>query len=761
VTDASDLLDGLSLEQKAALCVGASAWTTVPEGARAVRMSDGPHGVRFVADEHLAGRESEPATCFPTAVALASTWNPLLAREVGAALGAEAAACGVDVLLGPGVNIKRTPLGGRNFEYFSEDPYLAGELAVAWIEGLQSRGVGASLKHFALNNQEFQRQSIDVEIDERALREIYLPAFEAAVTRARPWTVMCAYNRVAGQLCSQHPRLLSAILRDEWGFDGAVVSDWGAVRDRVAALAAGLDLEMPGPRPRHVQELVTAVTEGNLPLATLDAAVLRLQRLTERAAARGAAAPVDADAHHALARRVAAESMVLLKNDGLLPLAPGARVALVGRSVREPKIQGGGSSRVNPTRVDLPWDALLADLPGAQYAEGWAADLRPDPALIREATDAARASEAALVFLALPGELESEGYDRTDLTLPPAQVELLRSVAAVQPRTAVILNSGGAVDMRAWIGEVPAVLQAWTMGQAGGGALADVLMGRVSPSGKLAETFPLAIEDTPAYLAYPGENGRARYDEGCYVGYRYYEARRRPVLFPFGHGLSYTTFVYDDLRVSASSFDAGDALSVSLSVANSGEALGQEIVQLYVHDPVSRLRRPVKELKAFAKVTLQPGEVRRVTLELGERAFSYYDPLHARWVAEPGDFDVLVGASASDIRLRARVTLVHGTELPFALTRDSSVREWLADPRGEPVLAPMLPQIRHGMASAMGSDQDHQAIGMDLDRFLMDMPLVSILAFGETSPDVSAVGLVDELLARARGDDRTAEEVTA
>jgi len=768
VTDPKELLERLSVEEKAALVVGASAWTTVPlpdSGVEPIRMSDGPHGVRFIADEKAMTRESEPATCFPTAVALASSWDVELVREVGAALGAEAAALGVDVLLGPGVNIKRTPLGGRNFEYFSEDPYLAGELAVAWIDGLQSRGVGASVKHFALNNQEFQRNSIDVEVDERALREIYLPAFEAAVTRAHPWTVMCAYNRVGGELCSQHPRLLDDILKREWGFEGLVVSDWGAVRDRAAAVAAGLDVEMPGPRPGHVQEVLDALADGRLALDRLDEAVKRVLRIAQRAqtARREAAGAreVDVGAHHRLARRAAQDGMVLLKNDDLLPLAVDRPLAVIGRTAKEPKVQGGGSSRVNATRVDDAWSALLELGAELRYAEGWAADLRPNAELVRGAVDAARQAEAALLFVALPGALESEGYDRTELGLPAAQVELIQAVAAAQPRTAVVLNSGGAVDMRSWLGSVPAVLQAWTMGQAGGGALAEVLMGRACPSGKLAETFPLAIEDTPAFLSYPGENGRVRYDEGLFVGYRYYDARRQSVLFPFGHGLSYTTFAYQDLHVSTASFDAGDTIDVSFSLTNTGAVAGREVAQLYVHDAASHLRRPPKELKGFAKVVLEPGETQRVTLRLDTRSFAYYDPSHRRWVAEAGDFELLVGASSADIRLRARVTLAHGTALPFALTRESTIREWLADSRGKAVLEPLLGPIRQGMAHAMGSADESQAIGMDLDRFLMDMPLVSLLGFQETDAGVSAAALVDDLLARARGGAHAAEEAPA
>ncbi|MEJ2290717.1 MAG: glycoside hydrolase family 3 C-terminal domain-containing protein [Deinococcales bacterium] len=757
MTDAPSPLTRMTLREKASLFVGATPWTTtaLPHlDLRAIRVTDGPHGVRLVEDAGGPGQDTLPATCFPTAVGLASSWNTELLHEVGAALGEEAASLGADVLLGPGVNMKRTPLCGRNFEYFSEDPFLAGELAVHYIDGLQSRGVGASLKHFALNNQEFQRNAIDVVVDERPLREIYLAAFEAAVTRARPWTVMAAYNRVDGELCYRNARLLKEILVDEWGFDGVVVSDWGAVRDPVAALEAGLHLEMPGPKRLHVDAVVDAVEGGRLDPARLDEAVARILGLADRAASARRGEPYDEASHHALAQRAAAEGMVLLQNGGALPLDADQRIAIIGRSAREPHLQGGGSAHVRPTRVESPWDALSANVRDLRYAEGWAADLADRPDLVYEARAAAADADVAVVFAALPGALESEGYDRRTLALPDAQIRLLREVAAAGRPTVVVLNTGGAIDVTPWADDVDAIVQAWTMGQAGGGALADLLLGRVNPSGKLAETFPLRLEDTPAYLSYPGENGRAPYAEGLFIGYRYYDARELPVAFPFGHGLSYTTFAYRDLQVSPSelddaSFDEGATLTVRFDVTNTGEREGQEVAQLYVHDREARLRRPVKELKGFAKVRLRPGETHTVTLTLDRRAFAYYDPAHGRWVTESGAFDLLVGASAADIRLRTEVTLRRGTPLPFILDHDSTLREWLDDPRARSVLGPLVDEIRSRVARSMHGDDD-QVIGMDLTGFLMDMPLVNVLAFHEEEIGVSAAEQVDALLARAR-----------
>ncbi|MFN2131981.1 MAG: beta-glucosidase, partial [Anaerolineae bacterium] len=639
--DTSTVLSRLTLEEKAALCTGATPWQTVAIerlGIPSITVADGPHGVRRVADTETLMAESLPATCFPTASALASTWDVDLLRALGEALGDECISLGVDILLGPGNNMKRTPLCGRNFEYYSEDPFLGGELAAAFIEGVQGTGVGTSLKHYAANNQEHKRFVIDAQVDERTLREIYLAGFERAVVKAQPWTVMCAYNRLNGTYCSQHRWLLHDVLKEEWGYDGFVVSDWGAVHDRPAALKAGLELEMPGPRPDRVQAVVEAVRSGELDESVLDAAVARLLQVIWRAAETPKGdGEIDVDAHHALARRIAGEAIVLLKNEGgLLPLPALRRIAVIGAAAKTPTFQGGGSSHINPTRVDVPLEELQALAGDAEvcYAEGYAMEEGFDQALIDQAVVIAREADVALLYVALPAFKESEGYDRPDLRLTEQQVALIQAVAAAQPQSIVILNSGSAVTMDPWIAEVPAVIEAWMMGQAGGGAIADVLFGTVNPSGKLAETFPRRLEDTPSFLNYPGENGVVRYGEGAYIGYRYYDAKGMDVLYPFGHGLSYTSYAYSNLRVSAQSFTDVDGLTVSVDVTNTGDVAGKEIVQVYVHDVAARLSRPVKELKGFAKVALQPGETRTVTLELDARAFAYYDPAYQRWVTE-------------------------------------------------------------------------------------------------------------------------------
>ncbi|MFL7808413.1 MAG: glycoside hydrolase family 3 C-terminal domain-containing protein, partial [Anaerolineae bacterium] len=657
--------------------------------------------------------ESLPATCFPTASALASTWDVDLLRALGEALGEECISLGVDILLGPGNNMKRTPLCGRNFEYYSEDPFLGGELAAAFIEGVQGTGVGTSLKHYAANNQEHKRFVIDAQVDERTLREIYMAGFERAVVKAQPWTVMCAYNRLNGTYCSQHRWLLHDVLKEEWGYDGFVVSDWGAVHDRPAALKAGLELEMPGPRPDRVQAVVEAVRSGELDESVLDAAVARLLQVIWRAAETPKGdGEIDVDAHHVLARRIAGEAIVLLKNEGgLLPLPALRRIAVIGAAAKTPTFQGGGSSHINPTRVDVPLEELQALAGDAEvcYAEGYAMEEGFDQALIDQAVVIAREADVALLYVALPAFKESEGYDRPDLRLTEQQVALIQAVAAAQPQSIVILNSGSAVTMDPWIAEVPAVIEAWMMGQAGGGAIADVLFGTVNPSGKLAETFPRRLEDTPSFLNYPGENGVVRYGEGAYIGYRYYDAKGMDVLYPFGHGLSYTSYAYSNLRVSAQSFTDVDGLTVSVDVTNTGDVAGKEIVQVYVHDVAARLSRPVKELKGFAKVALQPGETRTVTLELDARAFAYYDPAYQRWVTESGAFEILVGRSAADICLTVAVEMESTQILPSILDADSTVGEWMADPVGVQVLQPLLQQAME----QMGQGGDSEVIGMD------------------------------------------------
>ena len=753
----AELIAQMTLEEKAALCTGASAWTTTPVerlGIPALLMTDGPHGVRRVPDVNLLGAPSLPATCFPTASALAASWDTDLLHELGQVLAEEAIALEVDLLLGPGVNMKRSPLCGRNFEYFAEDPYLAGELAVALINGIQSKGVGTSLKHFAANNQESRRFTISADVDERTLHEIYLPAFEAAVKRAQPWSVMCAYNKLNGTFCSEHHELLVEILKEKWGFEGFVVSDWGAVRDRVKALQGGLDLEMPGPKPRRTEAIITAVRNGEVDEAVLDETVRRIVTIAFKAAATPKGGSVDVTAHHALARRIAGESIVLLKNNGLLPLEQPRQIAVIGRSAQAPHFQGGGSSHINPTQVDSPFVELdkLADAEEISYSAGYTAATEFDQGLIDEAVIVAQKADVALLYIALPSSKESEGYDRPDLDLTPQQVALIKAVCAVQPRTVVILNSGSAVTMGDWIDGPAAILQAWMMGQAGGGAIADVLFGVVNPSGKVTETFPHRLVDTPAYLNFPGDQTTVRYGEGIFNGYRYYDAKALPVLFPFGHGLSYTTFAYDNLWLSATTCQDIDGVTVSVDVTNTGSVAGKEIVQVYVHDQAAGLVRPPKELKGFAKVALQPGETQTVTMALDFRAFAYYHPGHHQWITEDGDFDILVGASATDIRCQATVTVQSTLTLPSLLNRESTVRDWLADPRGRAVFEPMFQQMITQLGAAMGTDSpDSAAIGMDMMGFLLETPLLSLLHFQENLLPMGADELVDGLLYQVHG----------
>jgi beta-glucosidase len=748
------ILEQMTLEEKAALCTGASFWTTTPVkrlGVPEMMVTDGPHGVRRVPDVMEILTESLPATCFPTASCLASTWNVDLAGEMGQALGDECVALNVDVILGPGANMKRTPLCGRNFEYFSEDPFLAGELAASLINGIQRKGVGTSLKHFAANSQEFHRFSVSAEIDERTLREIYLPAFETAVKKAKPWTVMCAYNKLNGTLCSENHELLGNILKKEWGFEGLVVSDWGAVHDRVASLKGGVDLEMPGPKEARVKNVVEAVRAGELDEAVLNEAVRRILNIVFKAAQTPKGGKFDIDAHHTLARQISAEGIVLLKNNGVLPLMGARRIAVIGRAACEPYYQGGGSSHINATRVDIPFDELrkLAGSAELIYSEGYPADTSFHSALIDEAVAAAGASDVALLYICLPAGKESEGYDRADLDLTPQQVALIKAVYAVQPQTVVILNNGAPVVMSEWIDSTAAVVEAWMMGQAGGGAIADVLMGRVNPSGRLAETFPLKLTDTPATINYPGEVDKMRYGEGIFIGYRYYEAKQMPVQFPFGHGQSYTTFEYSQSRVSASTFKDVDGLTVSVNVTNTGKVAGKEVIQVYVHDHKSALVRPAKELKGFAKVELQPGETRTVTIPLDFRAFAYYHPGYQQWITEDGEFDILIGASSADIRAIQTVMLQSSLKLPTLLNKLSTVHDWLEDPKGRAVIGPAIQEHLAKTMKQFGlGENGAQALGMQ--DLVLDMPFLSLLEFQEDSLPIPPAKIVDGLLAQLR-----------
>ena len=699
-SNASSLLAELTLEEKASLCLGSDFWHTAPVerlGVPAVMVTDGPHGLRKQAGEadHVGISGSVPATCFPTACALASSWDPALAERIGEAIGREARGQGVAVVLGPGINIKRSPLCGRNFEYFSEDPLLSGVLGAALIDGIQGQGVGTSLKHYAVNNQETDRLRVSAEVDERTLRELYLAGFEHAVKTARPWTMMCAYNKVNGTYASEHTWLLTTVLREEWGFDGLVVSDWGAVHDRVAALAAGLDLEMPPNLGVSDTAIITAVRGGDLDEHVLDAAVARVLQLIDRATANPEPPPaLDADAHHALARAAAADCAVLLKNqDRLLPLRPAAgdTIAVIGEFARTPRYQGAGSSQVNPTRVDIPLEELRAGVPeGVEvaFAAGYGLDPSDhDQQLAAEAVALAARADVVLVFLGLAAAAESEGFDRPHMDLPANQTALVARLAGANPKLAVVLANGSAVRLSDWDQHAKAVLECWLPGQAAGGATADLLLGVANPSGRLAETLPLRLEDTPSYLNFPGEAGQVRYGEGVFVGYRGYDTLDRQVSYPFGHGLSYTSFDYADLttNVTGRHQDGDLAVEVACRVTNTGDRRGKEVVQLYVGDPESSVARPPRELKAFAKVDLDPGQTTTVELTLTARDFSWWSTRHHDWVLEGGEFELAVGASSRDLRLTTTLD-IDAPPPPATLDGMTTLQEWLADPTGAALL---------------------------------------------------------------------------
>ncbi|WP_327330245.1 glycoside hydrolase family 3 C-terminal domain-containing protein [Streptomyces sp. NBC_01208] len=720
----------LSTRQQAALGSGADFWSTKKVGdIPSLVLTDGPHGVRrqVGASDHLGIAASEPATCFPPAVGLGQSWDAELTGEVGAALGVESRALGVDVLLGPGVNIKRDPRCGRNFEYYSEDPYLSGRLAASWVRGLQGTGVGASLKHFAANNTEHDRMRSSSDIAPRPLREIYLRAFQHVVQQAQPWTVMCSYNRVNGTYASENRWLLTGVLRDEWGFDGVVVSDWGAVQDRVKAVAAGLDLEMPGSGGATDQQIVDSVESGELDAAVAARAAGRMITLAARAeAGRAVQVPAfDAGTHHALARQVAARCVVLLKNDPvaeqtLLPLDAGRSLAVVGEFARNPRYQGGGSSHVNPTRVDIPLDeirALAGDGTDITYAAGFTTDGDGDAAaLCHEAAQAAAAADTAVVFLGLAAHQESEGFDREHIELPAEQLDVLAAVVGAQPRTVVVLSHGGVLRLSTVADLAPAVLDGALLGQAGGGALADVLFGRVNPSARLTETVPARIQDTPAYLNFPGEHSHVTYGEGLFVGYRWYEARDLDVTFPFGHGLSYTSFSYTDLDLTEN--DQG--ISASVTITNTGERTGREVVQFYVAKPDSSVARPPQELKAHAVVRLAPAESGRVTVQLHRADLAYWDIRGERWLVEGGDYEVRAAASSRDVRVTSVVD-VTGDAFVLPLTLDSTLGEVMATPGAAEALGALMP--------IPAADAGNDTLGVDMARMMASLPVGRLLSF--------------------------------
>ena len=675
VLDVKKLVNELTLEEKASLCSGADFWHTkaidrlnIP----AAMVSDGPHGIRkqeSLAD-HMGVAESIKAIGFPTASAMACSFDRDLLHKVGDALGEECVAEDLAVLLGPGINMKRSPICGRNFEYYSEDPVVAGELGAAFVNGVQEHGVGTSLKHFAANNQEWRRMSISAEIDERTLREIYLAAFETVVKKAQPWTIMCSYNRINGVYSCENDWLLNKVLRDEWGFEGLVMTDWGAMDERVPSLKAGLDLEMPDCHGETDKLIVKAVQSGELEEPVLDTAVERILTMVDKyLTARKGIDPAsmvhplpssvergyDVAAHHALARTTAEQSAVLLKNEDILPLQKDKKIAFIGEFAKVPRIQGGGSSHINNTSVESALDAAGDSV---SYAQGFHIDEETtDETLLQEAITLAKESDVAVIFAGLPDSFESEGFDRTHLNMPANQNELIARISEVQPNVVVVLHSGSPIAMP-WLDKVAGVLQMYLAGQASGGAAVNLLFGDATPCGKLAETFPLHLEDNPSYLNFPGNREKVCYQEGVFIGYRYYDKKKMDVLFPFGYGLSYTDFTYSNMKVTVNGKNAADVdviketdeIVVSADITNTGNCDGAEIVQLYIKNPVVYEIRPEKELRDFAKVFLKAGETKTVTFTLNARAFSYYETRIHDWYAESGDYEILLASSSRDIR---------------------------------------------------------------------------------------------------------------
>jgi beta-glucosidase len=724
-----ELISKMTLEEKIALTIGKDFWRTQGVerlGIAPIALNDGPHGIRKAGVSTEIGIGSSfPATCFPTAVTLACSWDTELVQEVGEALGEECLALDVQVLLGPGVNIKRTPLGGRSFEYYSEDPVLAGELGCAYVNGVQSKGIGTSLKHYACNNQEFERMSISVEVDQRTLREIYLPAFERVVRKARPWTVMCAYNKVNGVYASEHTQLLHDILKKEWGFEGVIVSDWGAVNEKEKALEAGLDLQMPGYPGDHTTKLARLVKDGQLSESVINEAATRVLRMmllgNEN---RRPEFVFNPEAHHALGRRAAAESIVLLKNTGnVLPLQVEqlSSVALIGRFAKHPRYQGAGSSQVVPTRLDTSYDEFqrwLGNKVHTTYADGYDEEESLNEELLHEAVEQAKTAEVALIFAGLPGDYESEGYDRKHLFMPESHNRLIAEVCLVQPNTIVILHNGAAVAMP-WIDGPKAILEAGLGGQAVGGAIVDVLSGKVNPCGKLAETFPVRIQDTPSYINYPGEANKVYYGERLFVGYRYYDKKEIKPLFPFGYGLSYTTFEYIDLHLNKTEMNAGETLDVTVTVLNKGSRAGKEVIQLYVESLTLQFIRPNKELKAFAKVALEPEESKGVLLTLEERDFMIYDDERQTWRTEGGKYNILIGSSSESIVLSERVIV---NEVPRSMTplfnSMSPLKQFLRYPKTRELLT-------HTFA-----ETPRAAIFVGEDEMFTSMPIAKMVVLG-------------------------------
>lgn len=743
--DIRQLISKMTLEEKASLCSGADFWHTKEVarlGIPAAAVSDGPHGLRKQDGEadHLGLNESIRAVCFPAGCALAASFDRSLARLLGETLGNECQAENVSTILGPAMNIKRSPLCGRNFEYYSEDPLVSTELGAAYVQGVQSKNVGTSPKHFMANSQEFHRMTSDSVMDERTMRELYLASFEGMVKKGKPWTIMNSYNKLNGTYLCENREILTDILRKEWGFDGYVMTDWGAMNNRIEALKAGCNLEMPSSGGITDAEIVKAVTDGSLDEAILDQACEEFLNIVFRYEEnRDTSAVFDREKDHETARMIEEESIVLLKNeDGILPLDSGKKVALIGKYAVSPRYQGGGSSHINSFKVESAMDALKG-MENVVYAQGYD-DVQDvtDERLLAEAVETAGNADVAVIFAGLPDNFESEGYDRKHLRMPDCQIRLIEAVADVQPNVIVVLHNGAPVEMP-WIGCVKAVLETYLGGQAVGGAVANVLFGKVNPSGHLPETFPLRLQDTPCYLTYGGENDRSEYTEGVFVGYRYYTSREMPVLFPFGHGLSYTTFEYSNLKIDNIENSIkkihvreSDGIKVTVDVSNTGSCTGKDVVQLYVSAKDSKVIRPVRELRGFEKVELQPGETKTVSFELDSRAFAYWNKDISDWYVETGAYEIQIGKNAQEILLSAEVEVESGKVIKKVFHMNSTLGEIMADPKGKAVLEQAMSAgaMGSGAAEAAEGAQADDAISAEMMAAMMEaMPLRQMLSF--------------------------------
>lgn len=740
-----DILKSLTLEQKARLCVGMNFWMTqnFPEKEiPSLFISDGPHGLRkqdLNASDHLGLNDSEPSVCYPTGSLAACSWDRDLIREMGDHLGQEASQLDVDILLGPAMNIKRSPLCGRNFEYYSEDPYLTEQLAAAFIQGVQSNGVSACPKHFAANNQETRRKAVDTIVDERTLREIYLAGFETAIKEGQSWSLMSSYNKINGTYPAEHTRLISEIVRKEWGFAGALITDWGAMDQIAASIHAGLTLQMPGDDGTSAKKLVRAVEKGEISEEELDRAVTTLLFVIEKTRGRKKGEK-RGEQYHEVAYQIASQSMILLKNEsGILPLDPQKKIAVIGEMAKQPRFQGSGSSHVNVFRLADAFSQIEKICPQVCYAPGYTDEITT-PEMIAEAVRIAKNCDQVVLFAGLPSSYEAESYDRQDMKMPQAHNDLIAAVAQANPEIVVVLSNGSPVEIP-WLGQAKGLLEAYLGGEACGAAIADILFGRVNPSGKLAETFPVQLEDNPSYLNFPGEGDRVEYREGIFVGYRYYEKKKMRPAFAFGHGLSYTTFSYSGLKLEKSSLTDQEQLKVSFKVKNTGQKAGKEIAQLYVKNHDLQINRAVKELKEFTKISLAPGEEKEVSFILGKRAFAYYNVYLQDWHVNSGDYEICIGAASDDIRLTAPVHVQSTQKIKLHVTRNTLLLDILADPQMEEAFLPFYTRIKpylpfnlnqkdlktDKMARSMVNNMTLNSLASYVGRFLSDEELETII----------------------------------